>query len=293
MTHRPSLSDLVAETGGLVAPGAYDALSARLAQHLGFPAIYLTGFGASASRIGKPDLGLLTQSEMLDHARNLTRAVKVPIIADADTGYGGSANIERTVLDYIQVGVSAIHLEDQALPKRCGHMTGVTLVSAEEHVARLRTGIEARGDSALSIIARTDALGINGVDDAVARAARYADAGADLLFVDGVKRIEDAETIARSLDHPKILASVPGTEVATLTTRELHELGFDVILYPLNALFAAALAVERSLSVLLGEDARADAADLYRYDDFNELLGMREYSRIDTAFENLAKGLAT
>lgn len=180
------------EAGRIVeAPGAYDALSARLVERAGFPAIYLTGFGATAARLGEPDLGLLTQTEMTTHARDMVRAVRVPVIADADTGYGGPSNIERTVREHVQAGVAAIHLEDQALPKRCGQMAGVRLVDARESERRLRCALAARGGAELLVIARTDALPAAGIAEAVDRARRYQDAGADLVFVDGIKTLAD------------------------------------------------------------------------------------------------------
>ena len=173
------------DTGHIVqAPGAYDALSARLVERAGFEAIYMTGFGATAARLGQPDIGLLSQTEMTTHARDMVRAVRVPVIADADTGYGGPSNIERTVHEYVQSGVAAIHLEDQVAPKRCGQMAGIRLIDARENERRLRCAIAARGDAPLLVIGRTDALPAIGLDEAVARAKRYQDAGVDdLTFV--------------------------------------------------------------------------------------------------------------
>ena len=174
-TSHPALTlKAMIESGRIVrAPGAYDSLSARLTEQAGFEAIYMTGFGATASRLGQPDIGLLTQTEMTTHARDMTRAVRAPVIADADTGYGGPSNIERTVHEYIQAGVAAIHLEDQVAPKRCGQMAGIRLVDALDNERRLRCAVAARGDRRLGIIGGTDALPAAGMDEAVDRAARW------------------------------------------------------------------------------------------------------------------------
>ena len=181
-------------TGQIVmAPGAPDSVSARLVEQAGFPAVYMTGFGATASRLGTPDIGLLTQTEMTEHARNMTRAVSIPVIADADTGYGGPSNIHRTVREHVQAGVAAIHLEDQVAPKRCGQMAGVRLIDADENQLRLKCALAARGDDDLLIIARTDALPAAGPDEAVRRARLYGEAGVDLVFVDGIKTIAEVE----------------------------------------------------------------------------------------------------
>ena len=193
----------------------------------GFPAVYMTGFGATASRLGLPDLGLMTQTEMTAHARDMVRVTSLPVIADGDTGYGGVNNLLRTVEEHVQAGTAAIHLEDQALPKRCGQLGGARLVSPQEHAKRVAAALAARGGSPLVVIARTDALGVQGMDAALDRAKRYADAGADLVFVDGVKTIAQAETIARGLSARKVLSIVDGTEAATLTARDIEANGLQ------------------------------------------------------------------
>jgi 2-methylisocitrate lyase-like PEP mutase family enzyme len=202
----------------LMVPGAPDALSARLVQQAGFEAVYMTGFGATASRLGTPDIGLMSQTEMTTHARDMARAVSIPIIADADTGYGGPSNIHRTVREYLQAGVAAIHLEDQQAPKRCGQMAGVRLMDAQHSAQRLRCAIDARGDDDLIIIARTDAMPALGADEAVKRAELYLESGADYIFVDGIKTIDEVETVARRIQGPKIVSIVDGNETTALKT---------------------------------------------------------------------------
>lgn len=258
------------------APGASDALTARLVERAGFPAVYMTGFGATATRLGAPDIGLLTQTEMADHARAMVRATALPVIADADTGYGGAANLLRTVEELAQAGVAAIHLEDQALPKRCGQMAGARLVPMAEHVRRLRGALAARGTSELVVIGRTDALGVEGLEPALDRARAYADAGVDLVFVDGVKTRAQVEAIARGLDAPKVLSLVDGTDAARVTADEAAEMGFAVLLHALTTLFAATRAMAGALQTL-ARDGTADPAALTGYAEFTEIVGLGRY----------------
>lgn len=193
MSHPTSLRTRLRENRLIVAPGAYDALTARLVEKHGFEAVYMTGLGATAARLGQPDLGLMTQTEMADCARAMTSTVTVPVIADADTGYGGVLNVARTVHEYIKSGVAGLHIEDQASPKRCGQLAGIQLVGHREAKARLTAAIEARGDNDIVIIGRTDALPALGMNEAIERAKCYRDTGVDLVFVDGVKTRKEVE----------------------------------------------------------------------------------------------------
>ena len=261
----------LAAGGILAAPGAADALTARLVAATGFEAVYMTGLGATAARLGTPDLGLMTQTEMADHARAMVRAVDLPVIADADTGYGGPLNLRRTLQDYVQAGVAALHLEDQASPKRCGQLAGVRLVPRAEAALRLRALVAARDEagSDIVLIGRTDALQPEGLDLALERARAYGDAGVDLVFVDGVKTRAEVEAIARNLDGPKVVSLVDGTDAARLTLPDLQELGFSVALYAVTALFAA-LAAGRAALLALRADGRPAAGPnpAFSYDDY-------------------------
>src|SRR5215212_1534224 len=180
----------------VLAPGAFDGLSARLIERAGFPAVYMTGFGASASLIGRPDVGLLSFDEMAGHARRIAQAVSVPLVADADDGYGNPLNVMRTVREYAAAGVAALHIEDQVAPKRCGHMEGKDVIDAAEMVEKVRAAVEARRSSELVIIARTDARAVEGLDAALERARCYRDAGADMLFVEAPETEEEIEAVA-------------------------------------------------------------------------------------------------
>jgi len=279
------LKQLLAAGAIVQAPGAYDALSARLVQRAGFEAIYMTGFGATASRLGQPDIGLLTQTEMTTHARDMVRAVDIPVIADADTGYGGPSNIERTVREYVQAGVAAIHLEDQVAPKRCGQMAGIRLIDARENERRLRCALQARGDDPLLVIGRTDALPAAGIDEAVARAGRYRDAGVDLVFVDGIKTVAEVEAVARRVAGPKVVSIVDGTEAVALSANELQAMGFAVVFHAVTALFSAARAVEASLAALRAHGTpRGLSQPGMSYAAFCDVVGLPPHQRLDEAW---------
>ncbi|WP_377515179.1 oxaloacetate decarboxylase [Ochrobactrum sp. RH2CCR150] len=274
------------ESGRLLqTPGAADALTARLVEMAQFPAIYMTGFGATASRLGLPDIGLLSQTEMTTHARDMVRAVDIPVIADADTGYGGPANIWRTVEEYIQAGVAAIHLEDQQLPKRCGQRSGVRVIPAEENIRRLRCAVEARGQHPMLLIARTDAIQSEGIDEAIRRAKLYQDAGADLVFVDGIKKIADVEAVSKGVQGPKVVSIVDGNETTALKAKDLEELGFNIAFYALSALFSAVKAVRDTLDVLKAEGTPLSRADaMVTYAEFSAVTGLAGYDVLDDRY---------
>ena len=272
-------------SGIIAAPGAPDSLTARLIEQAGFEAIYMTGFGATASRLGRPDIGLLTQTEMTTHARDMARAVSIPIIADADTGYGGPANIARTVEEYAQAGVAAIHLEDQVAPKRCGQLAGIKLIPAEENVRRLKCAIASRPAQGPLIIGRTDAMPAIGAEEAVRRALMYQDAGVDLVFVDGIKKISEVEIVARQVPGPKVVSIVDGNETTALTVRDLEQMGFAVVFYAVTALFSAAKAMADALAVLKRDGTPAKAASaMMSYAEFSALVDLSRFQALDETY---------
>ncbi|HQP66651.1 MAG TPA: isocitrate lyase/PEP mutase family protein [Quisquiliibacterium sp.] len=285
MSAAQTLRSLLARRELIQAPGAPDPLTARLVERAGFPAVYMTGFGATAVRLGQPDLGLMTLNEMTGVARDMVRATGLPVIADADTGYGGVNNLMRTIEEYAQAGVAAIHLEDQTLPKRCGQLSGATLVSADEQVRRLKAARQTRGSHPMLLIGRTDALGVHGLEEALDRARRYFDAGADLVFVDGVKTIAQAEGIARGLEAPKVLSVVDGNETAALTAAQIQDLGFDIAFYALSTLFTAARAVADTLAALRRDGTTIGRADqMMTYAEFSEVVDLGRYQAFEQAF---------
>jgi 2-methylisocitrate lyase-like PEP mutase family enzyme len=278
------LRQRLARSGIIAAPGAPDALSARIIATAGFEAVYMTGLGATASRLGMPDLGLMTQTEMAEHARAMCRAAGVPVIADADTGYGGPLNIRRAVADYVQAGVAALHLEDQVSPKRCGQLAGVKVVPNAEAEARLRAALAARDEFGdVVIIARTDALPGSGIDIAVERAKRYADLGVDLVFVDGVKTVTEVEAIAARVAGPKVISIVDGTDAARLSLAELEQMGFDICLYAVTGLFASIAAQTAAFTVL--RDTGSLPASGYDYARFCGLIGLAPHQDFAHRFE--------
>ncbi|MBM3956929.1 MAG: isocitrate lyase/PEP mutase family protein [Gemmatimonadetes bacterium] len=285
MNQAERLRELMAGERLAMAPGASDSLTARLVEQAGFPAVYMTGFGATASRLGAPDIGLLTQTEMAAHARDMVRAVGIPVIADADTGYGGPANIERTVREYVQAGAAAIHLEDQASPKRCGQMAGVRLIPAEEGARRLQCALDARGGADLVVIARTDALAAQGVEEAVRRGNAYRQAGADVVFVDAIRRIADAEAVARGIDAPLMISIVEGNETTQLSADEVKRMGFALAVYPLSALLSATRAVQDVLAELRDRGTTHGKLDrMATYSEFGRVVGLDHYGELDGRF---------
>ena len=275
-----TLRELLAGPQPVLAPGAYDALSARLVERAGFPAVYMTGFGASASLLGRPDVGLLSFDEMAGHARRLAQAVSVPLIADADDGYGNPLNVMRTVREYAAAGVAALHIEDQVAPKRCGHMEGKEVIDAAEMVEKVRAAVEARGDGELLIIARTDARAVEGLDAALERARRYREAGADALFVEAPETEQEIEAVASAFpDVPLVFNWVDGGKTPQLALERIRELGFALVIYPVTTLFAAARAVADVLDRLpLAEH------DVPSFDAFTDMIGLPEMRALEARF---------
>jgi carboxyvinyl-carboxyphosphonate phosphorylmutase len=271
----------------VLAPGAYDALSARLIEAAGFAAVYMTGFGTTASLIGRPDVGLLSGTEMIGNARRITQAVAVPVVADADTGYGNPLNVIRTVREYEAAGVAALHLEDQSMPKRCGHVTGKTLVPVEEMTAKIEAAVAARTDEDLVLIARTDARAVEGLDAALDRARCYADAGADALFIEAPTSDGEVEAVAAAFpDTPLVFNWVEGGRTPPVGLDVLAELGFALVLFPVGALLAATAGI-RSLLARLRTDGTPTQAlpDWPSFAEFCSFIGFDEITDLEGRFQ--------
>jgi carboxyvinyl-carboxyphosphonate phosphorylmutase len=282
---RARLRELLADRAPLLAPGAYDALSARLVEQAGFAAVYMTGFGTTASLIGRPDVGLLSGTEMVDNARRIVAAVDVPVIADADTGYGNALNVLRTVQLYEQAGVAGIQLEDQVLPKKCGHMSGKALIGADEMVGKIRAAVEARRDPDLVVIARTDAVAVAGLEAAIDRARAFADAGADLLFVEAPTSEEDIAHIADELRGvaPLVFNWAEGGRTPPLPLSRIRELGFALVIYPIGTLLAATAGI-RSLLRTLERDGVPALDGLPSFGEFTDLVGLPEVQELEQRY---------
>ncbi len=246
------LRELLDGEGLIVAPGVYDGVSAALVKSVGFQAAYMTGAGVSASAFGLPDVGLVTLTEMARSARMLAGMLDVPLIADADTGYGSAINVVRTVREYESAGVAAIQLEDQVFPKRCGHLAGKEVIDAEQFAPMLQAALETRSDPDTVVIARTDARAPLGLDEAIARARRYAEIGADVIFVEAPESVGEVERIAAEMDAPLLFNVVPGGRTPEIPSQRLAALGFRVAIHPLAAVLAAANAAGETLSSLAG-----------------------------------------
>jgi 2-methylisocitrate lyase-like PEP mutase family enzyme len=270
----------------VLAPGCYDALGARLIEEAGFPAAYMTGFGSAASRLGRPDVGLMTLPEMVDNARRIVQAVEIPVIADADTGYGNPINVIRTVHEYEAAGVCAIHLEDQVMPKKCGHMEGKQVIPAAEMAAKVSAAVAARRSSELLIIARTDARAVEGLRSALERARRYHDAGADVLFVEAPQSTDEIEAVAQSLaDVPLLFNYAEGGKTPPVTAEFLRELGFRLVIFPISALLAATAAMRSVLAQIKADGTPIEVLPgLLPFDEFLDFIGMPEIRELERRF---------
>jgi 2,3-dimethylmalate lyase len=276
---RARLRALLAAPGPVIAPGAYDALSARLIEHAGFDLVYMTGFGSTASLLGRPDVGLLSATEMIDNAGRIASAVELPVLADADTGYGNAINVLRTVTAYEQAGVAGLHLEDQVSPKRCGHLSGKAVIDVEEMVGKIEAAVAARRDPDLLLIARTDAAAVEGLDAALERARRYVAAGADALFVEAPTSEADIARVAGELRGlaPLVFNWAEGGRTPPLPLARIAELGFALVIFPIGTLLAATAGIQALLATLRADGTPAAALPgLPTFDGFTDLVGLPE-----------------
>lgn len=236
MKSTTKLRQMLKEPGIVVAPGAYDALTAKIIQNEGFKAVYMTGGGTSVTQIGRPDLGLTTLTEMIANASNIADTVDVPVICDADTGYGGVLNVQRTVRQYEKAGVAAIHIEDQGLPKRCGHLEDKLLVPAEEMALKIEAAVDARTDEDFTIIVRTDSLAGEGMDQTLKRCEKYVEAGAQVLFIEALRTPEEAERVVKAFDVPMLYNFAEKGKSPLIPVDELEKLGFKIVIFPASAM---------------------------------------------------------
>lgn len=285
--HRaPRLAELLRGREPILAPGAYDALSARMIEQAGFPAVYMTGFGTSASLLGRPDVGLLTMSQMVDNARRIAQAVDVPVIADADTGYGNPLNVIRTVQEYEAAGISAIHIEDQVTPKKCGHMENKQVIPAAEMAEKIHAAVEARGSGDFLIIARTDARAMEGLDSAVRRARVYREAGADILFVEAPQNEEEVAQIAHAFSNVPLLFNwAEGGKTPPMPLARLQEFGYRIIIFPISTLLTAAKAIRTALDEIKAHGTPSRLfPDRTAFQEFNERIGLSEIQELEKRF---------
>jgi|694.fasta_scaffold65198_3 2-methylisocitrate lyase-like PEP mutase family enzyme len=267
----------------LVAPGAYDALSARLLEQAGFEAVYRGGYAASAAAFALPDLGITTLTDMVDHLRRMTNAIDLPVIADADTGYGEVPQVVHTVHELEAAGAAAIQFEDQVFPKRCGHMEGKKVIPAEEMVIKLRAALAARRNPETVIIARSDATAVTGLDDAIARSRMYADAGADVIFIDAPTCEDDLRAIAGGGINAVLMVNVSEYgKTPDLGAKRFEELGFGLVIYPSSTLFAAAQSTKELAAQLMADGSTvASVPRMMPFDEINGILGKDEWDSLE------------
>jgi 2-methylisocitrate lyase-like PEP mutase family enzyme len=280
------LRKLLAQPGCVVAPGVADAFAARLVKLEGFQAVYMTGFGTSLTRLGMPDVGLLTATEMIDNAGRIADASELPLIADADTGYGNPINTRRTIRDYEKAGVAGVHIEDQAWPKRCGHLAGKRVIPTAEMVAKIKAACDARRDKDFVIITRTDAIAVEGLESALERGERYREAGADMLFIEAPVGREQVEVVSRRFKGVPLLYNMAASgKTPDLPADELGRLGFKLSIYPNWVLLAAIPAMQNLLRELhkTGSIAhmRGQAAT---FKQFAEIAGLPEIQKLEERY---------
>lgn len=282
---RKKLRELLLKNEILVVPGAYDSLSAKIVEKAGFDAVYMTGFGASASLLGRPDVGLLTLPEMACHAANMVEAVNIPVIADADNGFGNAINVQRTVRLYEKAGVACIQIEDQVAPKKCGHMLGRQVISKDEMVGKIKAACDARRDDSLMIMARTDARTSMGIEEAIERGKAYEAAGADIIFIESPESIEEMKMITSSFNAPVIANMVERGRTPLLSAEELQEIGYDIAIFPVSSLLAATKAVFDMLEELKNRGTTASTVSrIFDFEAFNELVGLPDIKKAEKMY---------
>ena len=277
-----SIAELLGTGDPLVGPGVWDALSARLAVAAGFRTVFVSGYCLSASRLGAPDVGLLTQTEVLGAAAGICAAVDVPVVVDVDTGWGNEFNVERTVRELVRLGAAGCFLEDQVWPKRCGHMEGKQVVPPDEYLAKLRAALAARGATPFFVTARTDARAVHGLDDAIARAQAYAAAGADAVFVEAPESADEMDRVRAAVPArvPLVANMVEQGKTPLRTVAQLAAAGYRIVVFPVSGLLAAAAAQRRVFETLRRDGASTAAAGaLLAFDEMNSFLGLDERYR--------------
>ena len=272
-----TIQTILDEVGSLAFPGIYDTLSAKIAEQVGFPMGFISGYSLAATTIGEPDFGLLTQTEVVERARAICSSVEMPIIVDADTGYGNPLNVHRTVKQLIEAGAKGCFLEDQVWPKKCGHMRNKKVIEREDYLYKIQAAVDARGDADFFIVARTDAEAVLGLDEAIARVKGARELGANASFVEAPGSLEQLKKIGQESPHPNVANMIEGGKTPVLQKNELAEMGFHLILYPLTGLYAAGK-IMRDLYTKLHQDGTTLGMEenLLNFEEFNELIGVEE-----------------
>ncbi len=281
-----NLREMLARPRLLIAPGSYDALSAKLIEDAGFEAAYMTGFGTSASVLGMPDAGLISFSEMATHAGNIANAINIPLVADGDTGYGNAVNTYRTVKAYARAGVAGLHLEDQEFPKKCGHVEGKKIVPLEEMAGKLRAAADARGEKDIVVIARTDARAVAGVDEALRRSEAYLEAGADMIFFEAPESEEEIELVAKTIKGPLLINMAIGGKTPFVPPSRLEAMGYRLAIYPALVMQSAIVGMREMLGKLKNNPEEHPGIDRISFDDVKKLVGFPEYYEMEAKYSS-------
>ncbi len=279
------IQSILDQVGALAFPGIYDTLSAKIAEQVGFPMAFISGYSLAAATIGEPDFGLLTQTEVVERARAICASVSIPIIVDADTGYGNPLNVYRTVELLMDAGAAGCFLEDQVWPKKCGHMRNKKVIDREDYLQKIKAAIDARGSNDFFIVARTDAEAVIGLDEAITRVKAARDLGADASFVEAPGSVEQLKKIGELAPRPIVANMIEGGLTPVLPKQELADLGFQLILYPLTGLFAAGKTIRDFYTKLHQEGTTLGMEDnLLNFSDFNELIGVEEKYKLSEKY---------
>jgi 2,3-dimethylmalate lyase len=269
----------------MVLPGVFDALSARIAEKVGFDAIFQTGYGSAAALLGMPDYGFLNAGETIDNARRIIRAVNIPVIVDVDTGYGNPLNVWRLVRDLQNLGAAGIFLEDQVWPKRCGHMIGKEVVSKDDYIMKLKAALEARESRDFIVVARTDARAPLGLDEAIERGRAYHKAGADVIFLEAPNSIEELKKIAKSIDAPLVANMIEEGLTPNLPSKDLLKMGYRIVVFPLSGLYAATFAIKQVFLELKNTGATQEGRGMMvTFKDFNKFVDLQKYAALEKRY---------
>jgi methylisocitrate lyase len=277
----------LSETGQLIMPGIYDALSAKIASRAGFEVIFITGYSLSATLLGEPDFGLLTQTEVVNATQRICSVVDTPVIVDADTGYGNAINVIRTVQDLLRAGAAGMFLEDQIWPKRCGHMKGKQVIPLDEQLKKLRAAVETKGTHDFYIVARTDARQAHGLEEAIKRGIAFKKAGADAVFIEAPESKEEMKEISRQVPGPLVANMLERGVTPIMGPQELRDLGFTLIVWPLAPIYAVAQSLKDVYSTLRREGSTLGILErLMPFEEFNDIVGLDEKYSLDARYKN-------
>lgn len=284
--HKKSIRDRIANDDDIIIlPGVYDALTAKIAEDVGFEAAFQTGYGTSASLLGMPDFGFLNAGETLENARRIINCVNIPILVDIDTGYGNPLNVWKIVKDLERIGAKGIFLEDQVWPKRCGHMTGKAVIPKEEYIIKLQAAVDAREDNEFIIVARTDSLAQFGIEEAIERGKEYRKIGADVVFIEAPKTIDQMELIAKEIKAPLLANMIEEGVTPNLTANQLRKMGYKMVVFPLSALYSSTFAIKQTLQTLKKTGTTKELKNkMITFQEFNDLVDLPTYNKLEKKY---------